>query len=223
MNKVVEDLKKYGSVQRAVLGIEGGDAHKIIDSKKDKGEKTDYGTNDGIYVAKVHEGGAGEAAGLKEDDIITKVDDKKMTKMAELQEYLNTKRPGDKVTITYLRNKKSITKTVTLKNTQGKTEVMKEADMDLLGAYFREITDKQKEDLNISYGLEVVKVSDGAVKEAGITKGFIIQTANDEPVRTVEELQKIVKEASTSKEPVVYVRGMFPTGKRAWRVIQLSE
>ena len=223
MNKVVEDLKKYGSVQRAVLDIQGQDVHNYIDMQKEKGEKVDLGTNNGIYIAKVNDGGAGEAAGLKEGDVITKVDDKNVSKMAELQEYLNSKRPGDKISITYLRNKKSITKTVTLKNAQGTTQVLKAADADLLGGYFKEITDKQKEELGINYGIEVVKVGDGALKESGIGKGFIIQVANEQPVRSVDDFQKIVKDASTSKDPVVLVRGMYPTGKRAYKVIQLSE
>ena len=223
MNKVVEDLKKYGSVQRAVLDIQGQDVHNYIDMQKEKGEKVDLGTNNGIYIAKVNDGGAGEAAGLKEGDVITKVDNKNVSKMAELQEYLNSKRPGDKISITYLRNKKSITKTVTLKNAQGTTQVLKAADADLLGGYFKEITDKQKEELGINYGIEVVKVGDGALKESGIGKGFIIQVANEQPVRSVDDFQKIVKDASTSKDPVVLVRGMYPTGKRAYKVIQLSE
>lgn len=223
MNKVVEDLKKYGSVQRAVLDIQGQDVHNYIDMQKEKGEKVDLGTNNGIYIAKVNDGGAGEAAGLKEGDVITKVDNKNVSKMAELQEYLNSKRPGDKISITYLRNKKSITKTVTLKNAQGTTQVLKAADADLLGGFFKEITDKQKEELGINYGIEVVKVGDGALKDSGIGKGFIIQVANEQPVRSVDDFQKIVKDASTSKDPVVLVRGMYPTGKRAYKVIQLSE
>lgn len=222
MNKVVEDLKKYGTVQRAVLDIQGSDVHNYIDSQKAKGETPDLGTNDGIYVAKVNDGGAGASAGLQEGDVITQIDSKKLTKMAELQEYLNSKRPGDKVTITYLRNKKTITKTVTLKNAQGNTEVVKPADIDVLGGNFREITSDTKEALNISYGLEVIKVNNGALKEAGVNKGFIIQKVNDEPVKTIEQLQKVVKAASTSKEPVLFVQGIYPTGKKAYFAIPLE-
>jgi S1-C subfamily serine protease len=143
--------------------------------------------------------------------------------MAELQEYLNSKRPGDKVTLTYLRNKKSITKSVTLKNAQGNTEVVKPADIDVLGGNFREITSETKESLNISYGLEVMKVNNGALKEAGVNKGFIIQKVNDEPVKTIEQLQKIVKAASTSKEPVLFIQGIYPTGKKAYFAVPLEQ
>ena len=115
MNKVVDDLKKYGSVQRVMLSIQGSDVLNYINSQKENGKEVDLGTNEGVYVAKVDEDGNGADAGLKEGDIITKVDGKKVTKMAELQEALNGKRPGDKLSITYLRNKKSYTKSITLK------------------------------------------------------------------------------------------------------------
>lgn len=222
MNKVVDDLKKYGTVQRAILDIKGSDVHNYIDAQKDKGEKVDLGTNDGIYIAEVTEGGAGEAAGLQKGDVITNIDGKKVTKMSELQEYLNGKRPGDKVSITYLRNKKSITKSTTLKNAQGNTNVVKPADIDVLGGNFREITSEQKQNLNISYGLEVLKVNNGALKEAGINRGFIIQKINDEPIKTLDELQSIVKKASTSKEPVLFIQGIYSTGKKAYFAVPLS-
>ena len=222
MNKVVDDLKKYGTVQRAILDIKGSDVHNYIDAQKDKGEKIDLGTNDGIYIAEVTEGGAGEAAGLQKGDVITNIDGKKVTKMSELQEYLNGKRPGDKVSITYLRNNKSITKSTTLKNAQGNTKVVKPADIDVLGGNFREITSEQKQNLNISYGLEVLKVNNGALKEAGINRGFIIQKINDEPIKTLDELQSIVKKASTSKEPVLFIQGIYSTGKKAYFAVPLA-
>ena len=77
--------------------------------------------------------------------------------MSELQAAINAKRPGDKATITYLRNKKPITKTIVLKNAQGTTKVIEQADIDVLGGQFRPITEAQKKQLNISYGLEVLK------------------------------------------------------------------
>ena len=143
--------------------------------------------------------------------------------MSELQEVMASKRPGDKVSLTYLHNKKSVTKTITLKNAQGNTKVVKQADMDILGADVRPITTQQKEQFNINYGLEVIKVSSGKLKDAGITKGFIIQKVNDESMKTIEDLQQAVKDVSTSKEPVLFVRGIYPTGKKSYFVVDLSE
>lgn len=223
MNKVVADLKQYGTVQRALIGIQGQDVKNYVDAKKDKGEDIDLGTMEGIYVAKVTEESAAEEAGMKEGDVITAIDGKPVNKMAELQEVLAKKRPGDKVTVTYLRDKKKATKTITLKNEKGNTQVVKKADLDVLGGNFRAITNAQKEQLNIGYGLEVLKVNSGRLKTAGITKGFIIQRVNDNAVKTIDDLQNAVKEASTSKDPVLYIQGVYPTGKKAYFAVPLED
>ncbi len=216
MNKVVADIKQYGSVQRAVMGIKGGDVRVYLDMEKEKGKEHDLGTNDGIYVDSVEDGGAGSAVGLKSGDVIVAADGRKLTKMAELQELLSGKKPGDKITITYLRNKKKTTATATLKNAQGNTKVMKSADLDILGGNFKEINDEQKRQLNISTGLEVIRVNNGALRDAGVAKGFIIQKVNEQIIKTTDDLQKAVKEASTSKDPVLYIQGIYPTGKKAY-------
>lgn len=223
MNKVVADLKQYGTVQRALIGIQGQDVKNYVDAKKDKGEDIDLGTMEGIYVAKVTEESAAEEAGMKEGDVITAIDGKPVNKMAELQEVLAKKRPGDKVTVTYLRDKKKATKTITLKNEKGNTQVVKKADLDVLGGNFRAITNAQKEQLNIGYGLEVLKVNSGRLKTAGITKGFIIQRVNDNAVKAIDDLQNAVKEASTSKDPVLYIQGVYPTGKKAYFAVPLED
>lgn len=222
MNKVVDDLKQYGNVQRAMIGIQGMDVKNYVDAEKEKDKEVDLGTMEGIYVAKVVEDGAAEAAGLKEGDVITAVDGQKVTKFGELQGILAKKRPGDKVTLTYMRNKKSHTATATLKNEQGNTKVVKNADLDVLGGTFRAITDSQKEQLNIGYGLEIVKVAGGKLKDAGVPKGFIIQKVNDQSIKSIENLQDAVKEASTSKEPVLYIQGIYPTGKKGYFAVPLQ-
>ena len=222
MNKVIDDLKKYGTVQRAMLGVRGNDVSIYYDQMKEQGKDVDLGTMQGAYVDSVEDGGAGAEAGLQKGDVITGVDGKKITKMAELQEYLANKRPGDKVTITYMRDKKSKNVTVTLKNEQGNTNVVKKADLDILGGNFREINDSEKKQLNINTGLVVMKVNNGALKDAGINRGFIIQKVNDEPMNTIADLQKAVKDASTSKDPVLYIQGIYPTGKKAYFAVPLQ-
>lgn len=222
MNKVVDDLKQYGTVQRAWIGIQGGDVKNYVDSQKDQGKEIDLGTMEGIYVSKVIEDGAAADAGIEEGDVIIEADGQKVTRMAELQEIIAKKRPGDKLSLTYLHDKKKKTETVTLKNEQGNTKVVKNADLDVLGANFREVTDAQKQQLGISYGLEVIKVNKGMMGEAGINRGFIIQKANDQTIKTIEDLQKVVKDASTSKEPVLYIQGIYPTGKKAYFAVPLQ-
>ena len=223
MNKVVDDLKTYGTVQRAMLGIHGSNAHDYIDMQKAEGKEVDLGVNDGIYVAKVEEDGSGADAGLKEGDVITSLDGKKVTKMSELQEILYAKKPGDKLTLTFMRDKKAITKTVTLKNAQGNTNVVKTRDIDILGGQFRPVSETLKKNLEISYGLEVTKVDDGKLKESGISKGFIIQMIDDSPIRSIDDLQKAVEKAYSGKEQTLYVKGIWPTGKKGYFAVELYE
>ena len=219
MNKVVDDIKKYGAVQRAMIGIKGGDVSSKVDADKEQGKEVDYGTMEGIYIGEVVEGGAAQVGGLQKEDVIISIDGQKIRKFGELQGVMAQKRPGDKVKVTYLRNKKEHTTTLTLKNEQGNTKVVKNADIDILGIDVRPITDSQKKQLEISYGLEVLKVNGGKMKEAGVPRGFIIQVVNDQPMRSFDDLQQAVKDA---KEQMLIIRGLYPTGKRGGFVVYLQ-
>jgi len=224
MNKVVDDLKKYGNVQRAMIGIQGSDVNAYVDNEKEKGNEVDLGTMEGIYIAKVIEEGAAADAGLKEGDVITHIDGQKVKTFGELQNIIAQKRPGDKINLTYLRNKSKKTATLTLKNEKGNTKVVTgTVDLDVLGGHFKPLTDAQKEQLNIGYGLQVTKISGGKLKDAGVPQGFIIQRVNDESIKAIEDLQKIVKEASKSKEPVLYIQGIYPTGKKGYFAVPLED
>ena len=223
MNKVVDDIKKYGTVQRAMIGIQGSDVNTYVDSEKEKGNEVDLGTMEGIYIAKIVDDGAAADAGLKEGDVITHIDGQKVTQFGELQGILAQKRPGDKINITYLRKKSKKTATLTLKNEKGNTKVVKDADLDVLGGQFRPITDSQKEQLNIGYGLQVMKVSGGKLKDAGVPQGFVIQRVNDQSIKTIEDLQNVVKNTSKSKEPVLWIQGIYPTGKKGYFTVPLED
>ena len=223
MNKVVDDLKKYGVVQRAMLGVAGGNVKDYVDAQKENGKEVDLGTMEGVYIDKVAEDCAAADAGLEKGDVIISADGQKVTRMAELQEIIAKKRPGDKINLTYLRNKKKHNVSVTLKNEQGNVSVVKNADLDVLGAVFREVTDAQKSQLNIKYGVEVVKVNNGKLKDAGMGKGYIITHVNDTSIKTLDDLAEIVKSASTSKDPVLYIKGIYPTGRKTYYAVPLSE
>ena len=225
MNKVVDDLKKYGMVQRALIGISGADVNKYVDGEKEKGNEVDLGTMEGIYVAEIVPESAAEDAGLKKGDVITQIDGQKVTQFGELTGIIAQKRPGDKIKVTYLRDKKKKEVELTLKNEQGNTKVVKSITgdaADVLGAEFRPVTDAQKEQFDINYGLEVMKVNGGKMKEAGVTKGFIILRVNSQPMRSFEDLQEAVKEANSSKEQILVINGIYPTGKRAGFVVYLQ-
>ena len=219
VKKAVDDFKKYGTYQRAMIGIKGSDVNAYVDSEKEKGNEVDLGTMEGIYIAEVVEDGAAADAGLQKGDVLISIDGKKVKQFGELQGIIAQKRPGDKVTVKYLRNKKEKTATMTLKNEQGNTKVVKNADVDVLGIDVRPITESQKKQLEINYGLEVLKVNGGKMKDAGVPKGFIIQVVNDQPMRSFDDLQEVVKEA---KDQMLVIKGIFPTGKRGGFVVYLQ-
>jgi len=227
MTKVVSDLKQFGTVQRALLGIRGTTLGTELQMDEELAEQMkqkieDLGVQDGVLIAEVVEGGS--AAGvLKEDDVITGIDGKKIHNFSDLQEALSKYRPGDKVTVTVVREKKSRDFSLTLKNSQGNTKVVKDAGMDLLGAAFRAVTDDTKQQLNISYGLEVTGVSSGKMQQAGIRKGFIILKANGEIMKDVEDLEQVMKAATQSPDQVLFISGMFPSGKRANYAVDLTQ
>ena len=224
VNKAVDDFKKYGTYQRAMIGIQGGSVKDYVDTMKDQEKDVkDYGTMEGVRIDMVVEDGAAADAGLEKEDVIIAVDGQKVKTMGDLQGIIAQKRPGDKVTVKYLRDKKEKSVTLTLKNEQGTTKVVKNADIDVLGGQFRAVTDSQKQQLGIQYGLQVTKISAGKLKEAGVPQGFIIQRVNDEAMKTIDDLQDAVKSASTSKEPVLYIQGIFPTGKKAYFAVALQD
>lgn len=223
MNKVVADLKQFGTVQRGMIGIRGMDARNYIDQQKEQQKEVDLGTNDGIYVSEVSDDGAAQEAGLMSGDVITAVNGQKVTKMAELQEILATKRPGDKVKVDYLRKKAKKSAEIVLKNEQGNTKVVKDADLDILGSTFREINEQEKQQLDITYGVKVMKVGNGKFKNSGVPSGFIIQKVNETSVKTINELNAVVKEASKSKSPVLYIQGVYPSGKKGYFAVPLED
>ena len=223
MNKVVEDLKKYGTVQRAYLGIKGGNVKDYVDDQKNNGNNVDLGTMEGVYVAEVIDGSGAAEAGLKAGDVITKVDGQKITKMPELQELMARKKPGDKANITYIRDKKEKSSSITLKNEEGNTGLAEGSFIQELGASFREISGDSGKSAGVDFGLEVTGVGPGKMADANVSKGFIIQKVNGSPIKTISQLNSAIKEASRGKEPVLYIQGVLPSGKRAYLAIPLEE
>ena len=182
----------------------------------------ELGATDGVLIAEIIEGGSA-AGNLEVDDVIIGIDGKRVKNFAELQEGLAKHRPGDKVTVKVLRDKKEKDIEMTLKNAQGTTKVVKSAGMDILGAAFREVPQELKRQLNLGYGVEVTGVTDGKMKAAGIRKGFIILKANGQPVKSVNDLEDVLKAATQSPDQVLFLSGMFPSGKRANYAVDLTQ
>lgn len=221
VRKVVEDLKEFGTVQRALLGIMGGDvsAMRQLEENKDK----DFGTIEGVYISEIADGGGALAAGLKIGDVIVSINGKIIKTMTELQETITQFRPGDKIKVSYFRDKKERNVDVTLKNVQGNTDIVKELNLDYLGATFQPVSDQLKKELNIGYGLQVAALKSGKFSKAGIQRGYIVLKVNNEQIRSEADLEKVFQTALKSPERVLFITGLYQSDRRANYAVDLSE
>lgn len=216
MTKVVNDLKEFGTVQRAVLGIVGGTVTGEL------AEKEELGTVDGVYVSEVVENGAAATAGIEAGDVIVGFNGKSIKTMAELQEALAKTVPGTEAEVKVLRDKKEKEFNVTLVNIQGDTSVVKSIDLDVLGAELKPLDEKDKKFFKISHGLKVTNAGDGLLAKYGVKKGVVLQKVNSVPMRTIDDLQKVVKQAQNSTEPVLFISAINAAGKRVFFSVPLQ-
>ena len=220
VEKIVTDIKQYGTVQRAVLGIQFVE----IDADLAKDEKI-TATTEGVLVKKVNERSAAAEAGLKEGDVIVKLNGHDIKSGAQMLEQMSKLRPGDKASVGYYRDNKYRTTTVTLKNDQGTTNITKGSDFLSLGCAFLALTDDEKEELGVSGGVKVTGLKDGKFKKAGIKDGFIITEINNQRVTSqddVEEIYNAIMRDSNS-DKVMFITGYTSTGKKEYRAVDLAD
>lgn len=224
--KVVSDIKKYGAVQRGMLGIVGADVTSELVQKE--GLKV----NEGFYVADFAEISAALAAGLEKGDVITAIDGHRIISFAQLQEQISRFRPGDTVSVTVNRKGSEKTFKVTLRNKEGGSKLLqKSASSDAdsrLGASLKELSAGELRNYGLSYGLVVESLRSGALKKAGVREGFILLTANDTPLRSLRDLNQAVaaldKSGSygRSRRASLLLRGFYPqTGEVMTFTIEL--
>ena len=186
VQKVMRDLIDYGIVQRGYLGVQ------ISDISQEVKEKNKLPNLKGVFVAKVVEDGSADKAGMKDGDVILKIGNKEVNSVASLQEEIGKRRPGDKVSIT-IRKKDGdeVIKELVLRNKEGETSLVSKEEIKknvALGATFSELSDKEKKELNVSYGVKIKTLAAGKLKSLGLTEGTIITKVNNEPIETVEQL-----------------------------------
>ena len=150
------------------------------------------------------------------------MDGRSVTKFGELQEIMASHKPGDKVTITYIRDKRTHTTTLTLRNAQGTTSLLESVDVDQLGVALRPLTTNEKEELALSNGLVVTAVRDGKMKEAGVTKGLILLQINDKVLNTPEDFNEAVKTTNMSNDRVLWIRAKTQSGINKSFTIELD-
>ncbi|MBP3483189.1 MAG: trypsin-like peptidase domain-containing protein [Alistipes sp.] len=214
VRKVVVDLKEYGVVQRALLGI----SYRFIDQDfiDQTGKELGIDKVGGAYVASVSDGGAASEAGIRKGDIITEIDGVKIDNGTTLTEQIGKRRPNDKVTLSVKRGKEVKHFDVTLRNKAGKTELLTRESVDvsaILGGKFADASAKLCRDLDIRGGVQVTGVKHGGLLErARVRNGFVITHINDKAVYGVSDLDKITDKVSS-------IDGLYPDGRAASYVI----
>ncbi|MEN9686777.1 MAG: hypothetical protein RLZZ28_2563 [Bacteroidota bacterium] len=206
VKKIVTDIVKFGAVQRAYIGIQYPRENITDEQKKELG--TGYKEGEGVYVTDVTPEGAASAAGLKKGDVVTKINGINVTSGPELQEQVTRYKPGDKITLTYLRTGKENTVPLTLKNKAGNTEVVKTTGiLEKLGAELVAVDSKTAQANQIAGGVLVKKIGEGLLKKTRMQEGFIITSVNDQEIKSVNELDKIL---SINKGRKVKIEGVYP-------------
>ena len=211
VQKVVVDLKEYGIVQRALLGVQYQEINN--DFIEQMGEQMGISEIGGAYVAEVTKDGAAEAAGIKKGDVILSIDGVKIDSSARLSEIIGKHRPNDKVKISVKRGDKVKQIEVTLRNRAGKTEPISKDEVVLAGALggdFAEVSAKMARQLGIEGGVRVTAVKEGGfLAKARVRPGFVITHINEKAIREVADLDRI-------GEKITSIDGIYPsTGRSA--------
>ena len=195
--KIIGDILEYGSVKRALLGV----TMQPIDDKFAKELK--LSSPQGVYIKEVSNGGAADKAGVKAGDVLTAVGSVKVESMAQVQALVAGYHPGDKTTVTVLRDGKSLTFNVVFTSTE---EITSSVDKDGSVLFFGAKLAKADK------GVKVVSAGNGKLRENGVTDGFIILYVNDQPVSKPEDVVRIAKAAKKS----IFIQGTTPAGREAY-------
>ncbi len=205
VKKIVNDIVKFGTVQRAFLGIQ------YANDGLSEEEKSKLGIKDGngVYVMEAPDGGSAKAAGIKKGDYITKVNGVSVNSGPEMVEQVARYKPSDKITLTYNRDGKETTVSLTLKNKAGNTDVVKiESIADKLGADLQNLDKKIAAANDISGGVLVKTIKDDSpLKKSKMQDGFVITSVNDIEVKNIDEFKTAL---SSAKGGSVRLLGIYP-------------
>lgn len=195
VNKIVEDLLTYGSVQRGWLGIQVGSVNS------DLAREEDLSVNEGAFVSgfgDMEEKSAARQAGILKGDVIVKLDMTPIKSSSALIEYIGRKRPGDKVTVVVNRKGKEKVIQVTLKNREGSLSAVKRDVPDAVASLGMEMEDadpKLLKRLDIPAGVRVkALLGNGKVaRYTDMREGYVITSIDNKPVKSVREVNEIIK------------------------------
>lgn len=211
VKKVVSDLIEFGAVQRAYIGLSIQDIDsKFADEKRIKQLK-------GVYINGLTENGAGEIAGVKIGDVVTKIENVEVKGTSELLEQIGKFRPSDKINLTIIRNEKEIILPIVLKNKENSLGIIKKPEafrtsISSLGAEFEELSAEDLIKYKLQFGVKIHKLDAGKLANAGIKDGFVITSIDKKKITTIKEVQTMLE----NKTGGVLIEGVYPNGMRAY-------
>ena len=210
VNKVMNDLKNFGTVQRAFLGV------NILSVDNKIAEELGLKNPEGIYIQNVLKDGSADEAGLKEGDVIIAIENEKVMNVAELQEKISSYSPGNVIKVSFLRKNKLYHETLTLKNKFNKQEIVlsKTEILNHLGLELEEASRNELVSLNLKNGIKVAGISkDGWInKYTDMHKGFIITMIDDVRISTVDDFVNVMN----NKKGNVLIEGKYPNNNDAY-------
>ncbi|WP_420573089.1 trypsin-like peptidase domain-containing protein [Kordia sp.] len=179
--KIVNDLLEYGDVQKGLLGV--------FPLRRNSKYAIENNLNeiDGVYILEVDKNSGAAIAGIESGDVITKLDNVKVSKFSDLSGYLSSKRPGDIVNVTVLRENDYETFAVALTK-EKTTNSVRLMDMKL-----ENLSKEDAEKLEINHGLKVTDNDNQQLyKELGITPGYVLVEVNGKKIKSAKALQNII-------------------------------
>lgn len=207
VKKVVSDLIEYGTVQRALLGI------SIYNVNAQVAEQNNLSVLKGVYVNGVMRGKAADKAGIEQGDVIVAIDGKSVNNVAQLQEQVAVKRPGDEVEVKFIRDGREKFVMAKLRNEEGNMDIIELAsDYRIEGATFSDVSDELKDQLAIDGGVQITELGDGKWKDVRMKEGFIITGIDNEKIRNIRDLQKYFERTRTDG---ILIEGVYPDGSKA--------
>ncbi len=214
VEKVITDLKKYGAVQRAMLGV----AIRNVDA--DLAEEKGLKQLNGVYIAEVNKNGAAAEAGLQVGDVIVAINGNKVKNTSQLQEQITRYKPNDEVQVTFYRKTKEKTIAVRLKEmVDNKLQIVSnENTVEVAGAVLENTDEATQKQLNITGGVRIRELKEGLWKQAGIQKGFVITAIDKQEVKDLIDLTHIL----TKKKEGILVEGFYQKGKKHYYGVDFS-
>lgn len=215
VKKVVNDFINFGEIQRAYLGV------SIRDIDAQFAQELKLKDLKGVYVASVVENSSANDADIRKADIILSIDNVEINSVTQLLGTIGQRNPGDKVKVKIRRDGNIIEKEMLLKNRQNSYDnivaTIDSKQIDKLGATFEPITNEDKDNLGISYGMKISKLKPGKLMNKGIREGFIITEIDKNPIKSSVDIEV----ALSGKKGGVLIEGIYPNGQRAYFAIGL--